>query len=97
MKFYKVALHKSYFDTGFNVLNYLKYPLVLLGFAIPNAKNILIIAFIYAVCCYFLGWWWLNFGMKDAENEVNNNFNPFMREIRKKVNSLHKGNLSRKI
>ena len=85
MKFLKFALHKRYFDTGFNVLNYLKYPLVLLGFAIPNAKLIILISFFYALGCYFIGWWWLNFGMLDAETEVSNKFNPFIREMRTKV------------
>jgi hypothetical protein len=85
MKFYKFALHKRYFDTGMGVTNYLKYPLVLLGIAIPNVKAIVYVAVIYAIACYFLGWWWLNGGMTDAENEVSNQFNPFVKEMRKKV------------
>lgn len=84
-KFLKFALHKRYFDTGFAILNYLKYPLLLLGFAIPDVSAIVIIALLYGLTCYILGWWWLNFGMLDAENEVNNRFNPFVKEMRKAI------------
>jgi hypothetical protein len=81
-KFLKVALHKRYFDTGFGVLNYLKYPLVLMGFAIPKVKLIIVVAVLYAMFCYILGWWWLNDGMMDAETEVSNRYNPFIKEMR---------------
>lgn len=91
--FLKIALHKRYFDTGMGVTNYLKYPLVLLGFAIPNVKNIIIVAVLYALLCYFIGWWWLNFGMADAETEVSNRFNPFVKEIRKKFGITNKRNI----
>jgi hypothetical protein len=84
MKFIKFALHKRYFDTGFGVLNYLKYPLVLLGFAVPDVKLILFFAFFYALICYILGWWWLNSGMTDAETEISNRYNPFVKELRNK-------------
>lgn len=84
MKFLKFALHKRYFDQGFGVLNYVKYPLVLLGVAIPDAKSIIFISILYGLFCYVLGWWWLNYGMCDAENEITNRFNPFVKEVRKK-------------
>ena len=85
MKFFKFALHKRYFDTGRGVIDYLKYPLVLLGLAIPNVKIIIAVAGIYAIISYILGWWWVNKGMMDAENEVSNKFNPFVREVRRKL------------
>jgi hypothetical protein len=84
-KFLKIALHKAYFDRGFGILNYLKYPLVLLGFAIPDIKSIIIVAVGYAIFCYMLGWWWLNYGMAEAENEVGNRYNPFVSEVRKSI------------
>lgn len=87
MKFLKFALHKRYFDTGFGVLNYLKYPLVLLGFAVPDVDMIILIAFLFALGCYLLGWWWLNCGMLAAETEVGNRFNPFVKEMREEIGS----------
>lgn len=85
MKFLKFALHKRYFDTGFGVLNYLKYPLVLIGIATSNTKAIIVFAFFYGIACYLLGWWWLNRGMQDAETEVGNRYNPFVKEMRKVI------------
>ena len=83
-KYLKIALHKRYFDTGFGTLNYLKYPLVLLGFAVPDVQGIIITAGVYAVICYSLGWWWLNHGMAEADAEVSNRYNPFVKEMRSK-------------
>ena len=56
---YFFLLHKRYFDTGFSILNYAKYPLVLIGFAIPDVKAIVLITILFAVICYFTGWWWM--------------------------------------
>jgi len=89
MKYLKFALHKRYFDTGMAVTNYLKYPLVLLGIAKPRVDLILFFSFFYAFGCYILGWWWLNRGMCDAENEVTNKFNPFVKQVRQKLNIKH--------
>ena len=85
MRFYKFALHKRYFDTGFAVTNYLKYPLVLLGVAIPKVNAIVVVAILYAVFCYFLGWWWINKGMFAAETEISNQYNLFVQEVRNKL------------
>jgi hypothetical protein len=89
-KFLKFALHKRYFDTGLGVTNYLKYPLVLLGIAIPNPKAIIAVAGLYACFCYGLGWWWLNRGMAEAETEVSNRYNPFVKEMRKLIGKENK-------
>ena len=83
MKFLKFAMHKRYFDTGMSVTNYLKYPLVLLGIAIPKPKWIIAVAGVYAIICYITGWWWLNYGMQEAETEISNIYNPFVKEMRK--------------
>ena len=90
MKYYKIALHKRYIDTGQGITGYAKYILVLLGVAIPNVNYILLVGFLYFLASYFIGWWWLNFGMFDAEAEVNNQFNPFVKEVRKKIGIANK-------
>jgi len=86
----KVCLWKKYFDTGFGLLNYLKYPLVLLGFAVPDVSAIIIISVLYAVVCFFLGWAWLNSEFLTAETEVGNRYNLFVREMRR--NSVYRRN-----
>lgn len=91
MRGFKFCLHKAYFDKGFTLLNYLKYIFALIGIGAVMAKVsvllILAVAFAYAALCYFLGWWWLNRGFLDAENEVQNRFNPFCKDMR---NSLYR-------
>ena len=82
MKYYKFALHKRYLDTGLGVTNYVKYFLVVLGIALPNPKWIFIVAGLYALFCYIVGWWWINKGMATAETEVSNRINPFVKEMR---------------
>ena len=44
------------------------------------------VSIIYAVFCYLLGWWWLNKGMQEAETEVTNRYNPFVKEMRRYYN-----------
>lgn len=80
----KFALHKKYFDTGLSITNYLKYPLFLLGIAIPDPKAIIIVAGLYACFCYILGRWWLK-NMTEAETEISNRYNPFVKEMRKLI------------
>ena len=85
MKFYKFALWKKYIDTGQGITGYAKYALVVLGIAIPNVKYIILVALAYFISSFFIGWWWLNYGMAEAEAEVNNQFNPFAKEVRAKL------------
>lgn len=88
MKFkikYKICLLKSYFDKGLALTNYIKYFIAFFGLASQNVKQTLIIAFIYAVFCFILGYFWFRSGFIKAENEVNNRFNLFVKEMRNKI------------
>lgn len=85
MKYLKFALHKKYFDTGMGVLNYVKYAIAVFGLSSLNVKTTMILAFAFAIVSYFTGWYWCNSGLTDAENEINNRFNPFQREVRRKL------------
>ena len=78
-------LWKTYFDTGFGILNYLKYPLVLLGFAVPDVKSIIIVAVVYAISCFFLGWAFYRWDWISYQIEIQNHFNPFAQEVRQKM------------
>jgi len=88
MKFLKFALHKRYFDTGYGTLNYPTKALMVLGIGWniqgDNLKWTIIFTMIYSIFAYFLGWWWLNYGMLDAETEISNRYNPFVDEVREK-------------
>ena len=80
-----LCLLKRYFDVGFGLLNYLKYPLILLGFAIPNVKGIIFFSLAYGILCFILGWAWLNSDFYTADTELSNKFNPFVKEVRTKL------------
>jgi len=90
MKFktkYKLNLHKRYFDLGYGFTSYLKYFIAFIGLASRNVKWTMIIGVAYAISCYIFGWAWIKFGWYEAEIEVNNKFNKFVKEMRKSYNN----------
>ena len=84
MRGYRFCLHKAYFDTGMGLTSYAKYLIALFGIASADVKSTLIIAGVYALFSYFLGRWWFKSKMRVAEIEVQNQFNLFVKEMRKK-------------
>lgn len=82
MRGFKFCLIKAYFDKGLGLTNYVKYFLALFAIASSDVKSTLIWAFFYCIFCFILGYLWFKFKFIDAENEVNNRFNPFVREMR---------------
>lgn len=81
----KFCLHKKYFDTGLGLTNYVKYLIAFFGIASADVKNTIIIAVIYGISCYFLGWWWFRSDFVTADTEINNRYNLFVKEMRKSV------------
>jgi len=90
---FKLNLHKAYFEKGLGITNYFKYLIILAGvaegLATKSVKLTFILAIIYGVGCYFLGWAWYRFGWYEQEIEVGNQFNIFVKETRKFINSRH--------
>ena len=85
MKHYKFALYKSYFDTGYGITSYLKYAIALFGLTSLETKLTLIIFLFYGISCFIVGWWWFKFGYQEAQNEVGNRHNKFVKEVREKI------------
>jgi len=89
LKGYKFLLMKAYFDKGWGFMSQAKYFLLLGGVSeaiISSSLKLTIIAgFAYCVFCYFLGRAFYNYRWIDTENEINNIFNPFQREVREKI------------
>lgn len=83
---FKLVLWKSYFDKGFGLTNNLKYPLGLFAlYDATSSKNIkitIILGSVWAVSCFFIGWWWYRKDWNAAELEVTNRVNPFVQEMR---------------
>ena len=89
MKFYKLALYKKYFDIGTGITNYFTKVLILTGFAAivsgMTVATTLIIAGVYTVFCFILGYAWLKLGIFTAEQEVSNIYNLFVEQVRNKI------------
>jgi len=88
-KVFKLLLLKAYFDRGLSLTNYMKYIIAIFGFYSLSEnidfKYLLIIGVFYIIFCFILGWLWYKYRLIDLENEINNIYNPFQREIRRKL------------
>lgn len=86
---YRFVLYKSYFEKGLSITNYVKYFIVLVGFysILANTNIYLILGAMigYAIICFCIGWGWYHWGFMLEEQEVNNNYNKFVKEMRKSV------------
>ena len=85
MKFrtkYLINLHRAYFEKGLQLTNYVKYFIAFFGLASRDVSTTLIIGLIYAIMCYFIGFLWLKYGFFEAEQEVSNKNNLFVKELR---------------
>jgi len=89
VRFYKFCKLKAYFERGYSLTNPLKYLIVLLGlaegFTTNSLNNTLALACLYLFSCFFIGWGWFRYGLVLAEQEVGNQFNLFVKEMRKKI------------
>jgi len=84
---YRINLHKCYFDTGYGITAYFKYFIFVFG-GLSFQQNIslkytIYVMLVYALFCYFFGWAWYRFGWYTAQIEVGNQFNLFVKEMRK--------------
>lgn len=84
MKFYRLAIQKFYFEKGYSLSHYFFKAAAVVGIAAGDAKSTLIMALAYGAFCYLLGRWAYNSGFSQAEIEVNNKIDPFVKEMRKK-------------
>ena len=85
-KKYLFCLWKSYFETGRGITDYVKY---FIGFYALASREIwitLLLALAYAVVAFFIGKAWYKYNFQEATQEVSNQFNPFVKEMRKKLN-----------
>ena len=90
MKFerkYKLVRLKVFFDTGIGLTSYpIKILLVVgIGFAVDDIRNITLIValgFLYGLFSFILGWAWYKYKWIEAQWEVMNRYNRFMKELR---------------
>ena len=84
---YRFNLHLHYFDTGYGRLSIVKYFwLIAAGGSILSGIDYIYAMYagiVYMVVCYLFGWAWFRFGWFEAQIEVTNQFNLFVKETRK--------------
>ena len=93
MKFstkYRLCLWKGYFEKGYQLLNYAKYLIALFALSSLNVVVTMVLAAFFTVLCFFLGWFWFRYDWIKAEIEVGNNFNLFVKQMRKRISANRK-------
>lgn len=83
---YKLVLLKTYFDTGFSVTSYVKYLIAIFGLSSLQWKWAVGLFISYGILCFIFGWAYIKFGFYNAQQEVSNQFNPFVKEVRDRKN-----------
>lgn len=83
---FRILMLKAYFDKGLGLTNYFKYLLAFAGiFQFIDAKQGMVLVVTYVIGCFVLGYFWYKLKLTDTENEINNIFNPFVKEVRNKL------------
>ena len=81
---YKLAQAKAYWETGYGLTHYIKYPLAIFGFATANWTEVVYLGILYFFFCFFFGYMWYKTHMIDAVMELSNQHNPYVQEMREK-------------
>lgn len=82
-KKYKFVLLKRYFDTGYAITTYVKWFIAFFGLASQELIITLVIGLIYGLSCFVIGWLWFKYRYFLVEQEVSNQHNLFVKEMRK--------------
>ena len=88
MKFetkYRILLHKQYFSKGEDLISYGKWFILYFGASTMDFNLTIILGVIYGLISYVMGRIWYSRGFAEADTEVNNRFNLFVKEMRKKL------------
>lgn len=78
-------LWKAYFDRGYAVTNYFRALLFFYGAASLDVMRTMLFAAAWGISCFVLGKLWYDYGLAETENEIQNRFNPFQKEVREKL------------
>lgn len=89
---YKILLWKGYYDKGFSITSTFKYIFYFLGISFGILEDTQFIHYlsyagiVYLVGCVPLGYLWYRYNWIEAEQEVNNRYNLFQKDVRKTLN-----------
>ncbi len=79
---YQFALHKKRVDVGYGITYIIKWFLGYFAASSQNVQMTFTLSIIWIISCYFLGWFWIDSRMMEAEQEVNNQNDTFVKEMR---------------
>lgn len=84
---YKILLHKRFFDIGYGMTSYLKTLFVVVGVSVAVNKApveyIVVVGLLYGIACYVFGYYFVKHKWFEADIEVGNVYNKFVKEMRK--------------
>lgn len=83
-------LLKTWFDIGNGWTGYVTKVLIVIGigFAVDSVNNVLLIivlGILYGCLNLLIGWAYMKFGLFETQQEINNIYNPFVRQVRKSI------------
>lgn len=85
---YKFMMLKAYFDNGYSLTSYPKWVLATVGIGSAIQGYALLWLFAggiaYGILCFILGCIFLKYGFYEAQQEVSNQFNLFVKEVRER-------------
>ena len=94
MRFYKIAFLEACFNKGYGVTAPVKYLIAIFGISTAiiteEMKLVLILGFGYVIFCLILGYILYKLKYVNAQIEVSNQFNPFVKEVRNSKLFKHK-------
>ena len=94
MKFYKIAFLEACFNKGYGTTAILKFLTVLFGISTAvvtqNLRITVILGFSYVIFCFILGYILYKIKYVNAQTEVSNQFNPYVKEMRNSKLFKHK-------
>lgn len=84
MKYYKFCLLKAYFEKGYALTTYFKWMIAFFGVASNNILWTMIMGIVYIPICFIIGYGWYKLDFIKAEIEVHNQFDLFVKEMRRR-------------
>jgi len=79
----RLMFHKAYFEKGESIIAYVKWIILFNAVIFTDTLSTGIYVVLYVGVAYVVGRLWFKWNFMEAENEVNNLVNKFMKEVRK--------------
>ena len=80
-----IVLYLRYFEKGYGLSHYLFKLIAIFGIVSQDINSTAYILAVYTLLCFGVGWAWHHYGFMEKQIELNNKFDPFVREMRNKT------------